>query len=116
MKLYSAIDLHSTNSYIAVLDQDLSVVGQRKLTNDLDAILAFFEPYRRDLEGVAVESTFNWYWLVDGLMDAGYRAHLVNPGAVKRDDGLKYTPRGACRLPRPLMYFEVTSANRNNVS
>ena len=91
MKLYSAIDLHSTNSYIAVLDQDLSVVGQRKLTNDLDAILAFFEPYRRDLEGVAVESTFNWYWLVDGLMDAGYRAHLVNPGAVKRYDGLKYT-------------------------
>jgi transposase len=91
MKLYSAIDLHSTNSYIAVLNEDLSVVGQRKLSNDLDAILAFFEPYRSELAGIAVESTFNWYWLVDGLMDAGYQAHLVNPAAVKRYDGLKYT-------------------------
>jgi len=25
-----------------------------------------------------VESTFNWYWLVDGLMDNGYRVHLAN--------------------------------------
>jgi transposase len=38
-----------------------------------------------------VESTYNWYWLVDGLMDAGYEAHLVNTSAVKRYEGLKYT-------------------------
>ena len=38
-----------------------------------------------------MESTFNWYWLVDGLMDAGYRVHLVNTCAVKQYMGLKHT-------------------------
>lgn len=28
--------------------------------------------------GVAVESTYNWYWLVDGLQDEGMSVHLVN--------------------------------------
>lgn len=38
-----------------------------------------------------MESTFNWYWLVDGLMDAGHRAHLTNTWAVKQWEGLKHT-------------------------
>ena len=42
------------------------------------------------MESVAVESTFNWYWLVDALEDAGYRVLLVNTTAVKQYDGLKY--------------------------
>ena len=25
-----------------------------------------------------VESTYNWYWLVDGLMEKGHRIHLAN--------------------------------------
>ena len=32
--------------------------------------------HRGDLEGVIVESTYNWDWLVDGLMEAGYRVHF----------------------------------------
>ena len=40
--------------------------------------------------GVAVESTYNWYWLVDGLMDHGYIVHLVNTTAIPRYDGLKH--------------------------
>ena len=59
--------------------------------NDLETILRLLEPHREILEGVAVESTFNWYWLVDGLMDAGYRVHLTNTWAVKQYEGLKYT-------------------------
>jgi transposase len=38
-----------------------------------------------------VESTYNWYWLVDGLMDADYRLHLANPAAIQQYSGLKYT-------------------------
>jgi hypothetical protein len=38
--------------------------------------LEYLEPHREELAGVAVESTFNWYWLVDGLIDAGYEVHL----------------------------------------
>jgi transposase len=91
MRLYSGIDLHSTNNYVAILDEQLQTVGQRKLPNDLQQILAYLEPHREELAGVAVESTFNWYWLVDGLMEAGYRVHLVNPAAAKKYDGLKYS-------------------------
>ena len=40
--------------------------------------------------GVVVESTFNWYWLVDGLMDHGYRVHLANPAAIQQYEGLKH--------------------------
>ena len=49
------------------------------------------EPYREELTGIAVESTFNWYWLVDGLEESGYTVHLVNTLAAKQYQGLKYT-------------------------
>jgi transposase len=38
-----------------------------------------------------VESTFNWYWLVDILMDNGYSVHLANPAAIQKYNGLKYS-------------------------
>lgn len=61
------------------------------MKNNLEDIVRLLEPYRDEIEGVAVESTWNWYWLVDGLMDAGYRVHLTNTWAAKQWDGLKYT-------------------------
>ena len=91
MALYCGIDLHSRDSWLAILDDGLKVVREAKVGNDLSAILQVLEPYREDLEGVAVESTYNWYWLVDGLEAAGYRMHLVNTWAVKQWEGLKYT-------------------------
>jgi transposase len=92
MGLYSAVDLHSDNGYYAVTDEnDRRVLGKR-LPNDLSVILKTLEPYGRELvHGIAVESTFNWYWLVDGLMDHDYKVQLVNPTRVKEYDGLKYT-------------------------
>ena len=41
---------------------------ERRLPNDLSVTLQTLEPYRSTLTAIAVESTFNWYWLVDGLM------------------------------------------------
>lgn len=91
MPFYSAIDLHANNSYLAVLDDELRAVLSRRLPNDLNAILEALEPHRKEITGGAVESTFNWYWLIDGLMDADYRVHLVNTTAVVQYSGLKYT-------------------------
>ncbi|MBB6183585.1 IS110 family transposase [Oleiagrimonas soli] len=53
-------------------------------------ILADFEPYRAELASVAVESTYNGYWLVDGLIDHGYDVRLVHTTAVPQYDGLKH--------------------------
>jgi transposase len=88
---YSGIDLHSTNSVVVVTDEADQVVCRRRAPNELALILATLAPYREELVGVVVESTYNWYWLVDGLQAAGYRVHLANTAAMKRYEGLKYS-------------------------
>jgi transposase len=90
MGLYCGIDLHSNNSYLAVMDEHLQTILGRRLPNRLEVILAALQPFQEQLQAIAVESTFNWYWLVDGLMAAGYRVQLVNTSAVHQYEGLKY--------------------------
>ena len=91
MKLYGGIDLHSNNSVVVLLDEEDQVVYEKRLPNDLSYLLLELGPYRERIEGLVVESTFNWYWLVDGLMEAGYRMHLANTAAIQQYGGLKYT-------------------------
>jgi transposase len=90
MTCYSGIDLHSNNSVVVVSDETDRVLYQRRLPNELSGIAAALEPYRAELAGVVVESTYNWYWLVDGLSAAGYRVHLANPAAMKQYEGIKH--------------------------
>jgi len=91
MELYAGIDLHSNNSMVVVFDGDDRVIYRRRLPNDLAQIIAALRCCAGELQGVAVESTYNWYWLVDGLQDAGFAMHLVNTAAVKQYDGLKHS-------------------------
>lgn len=91
MELYAAIDLHSNNSMLVVLDKDDHVILERRLKNDLERIRLALAPHCESICGIAVESTYNWYWLVDGLMSEGYPLHLVNTAAVKQYEGLKYS-------------------------
>lgn len=88
---YSGIDLHSNNSVVTVTDEEDRVIAEKRLQNDLAKIVGFLEPWRDDLAGVVVESTYNWYWLVDGLQAAGFVVHLANTGAIKKYDGLKHS-------------------------
>jgi transposase len=89
MPLYGGIDLHANNSVVVVLNEQDQVLYQQRLDNHLPTILEQLTPYRGALQGVVVESTYNWYWLVDGLMEAGYRVHLANPAAIQQYSGLK---------------------------
>lgn len=91
MKLYSGIDLHANNNYIAILDEGGTRVFKKKLANDAPLIKETLQPYRKEIAGIAVESTYNWYWLVDALAEEGYCVHLANPTAMKRYSGLKYS-------------------------
>jgi transposase len=88
---YCGIDLHSNNCVVIVSDENDRIVYQKRLPNELAQIAAALEPYRHELAGVVVESTYNWYWLVDGLMDSGYRVHLAHPAAIRKYDGLKHS-------------------------
>jgi transposase len=90
MKLYAGVDLHANNNFVAMVDKKGKRVDQKKLPNALSIILEFFQPIQKEVVGVVVESTYNWYWLVDGLMDAGYKVHLANPSAIQQYSGLKH--------------------------
>ncbi len=91
MPLYGGIDLHANNSVIVLLNEQDEVIYRKRLSNDLPTIIRQLDPYRVEMKGLVVESTYNWYWLVDGLMEAEYRVHLANPAAMQQYSGLKYT-------------------------
>ncbi len=91
MDLYAGIDLHARNNYIGVInDQDKRLYSKRH-GNQLRDVLKALKPFKRSLKGVVVESTYNWYWLVDGLQENGYKVHLANPCAIQQYSGLKHT-------------------------
>ncbi len=91
MAYYCGIDLHSNNHVVVVIDDEDNRVYEKRLANDLTLTLRALERYKALLYGIAVESTFNWYWLVDGLQAVGLNVMLVNTVAVTQYDGLKYS-------------------------
>jgi transposase len=91
MSYYVGIDLHSDNNYIGIIDKKDCRILSKKLSNDLDMVLNTLKPFKRKIKGVVVESTYNWYWLVDGLMDKKYKVHLANPSQMQQYSGMKYT-------------------------
>jgi len=91
MELYAGIDLHSSNNYVGIIDEHDKRLYGKRLPNELSHVLLALEPFRDTMESVVIESTFNWYWLVDGLQEHGYQVHLANPSAIKQYEGLKHT-------------------------
>ena len=90
MKLIGAMDLHSNNVYTGIITLEGKRVLDKRLPNKIDVILAALEPYRKDLTSIAVESTYNWYWLVDGLEEDAYKMVLAHPGQMQQYSGLKH--------------------------
>jgi transposase len=91
MQTYVGIDLHSSNNFVGVINAKDKILYRKRHANRLDDVLKALDPFKDSLQGVVVESTFNWYWLVDGLQAHGYAVHLANPSAIQQYEGLKYT-------------------------
>jgi len=68
--LYSILPQADNNSVLVLIDEVDRVVVEKRLRNDLALMLAELAPYRKKLAGLVVESTYNWYCLVDGFMEA----------------------------------------------
>lgn len=90
MKTYAGCDLHSSNNFIVVIDEKDNRLFEKRLPNTIEAVSAVLEPFKSSLAGIVVESTYNWYWLVDGLEELGYPMVLANPNAIQQYDGLKH--------------------------
>lgn len=71
MSHYCGIDLHSNNHVVVVIDDEDKKVFEKRTGNDLSLTLKALSPFQESLQGIAVESPFNWYWLVDGLQERG---------------------------------------------
>lgn len=89
-KVFAGIDLHSNNVMIGIVDGKGRRLKHQKLPCDLEAIDSFLQAWKKQLESVAVESTYNWYWLVDGLRNRGYPVHLANPARMEQYSGIKH--------------------------
>src|SRR5467141_2607536 len=88
-KVMARIDLHRNNLVIGIMDMDGKQVASQKLSCKLKEVVKFLSPYKKRLEQVAVESTYNWYWLVDGLQALRYPVVLANPAAMEQYSGIK---------------------------
>ena len=91
MELYCGMDLHSNNVYTGIISQDQKRVFSKRLPCDLPSILNALDPHRPFIKNMAVESTYNWYWLVDGLREHGYPVVLANPARMGQYNGLKHS-------------------------
>jgi transposase len=88
--LFAGIDLHSNNLMIGIVDQTGRRLKHQKLDCDLQQVDRFLKPFRARFKSLAVESTYNWYWLVDGLRARSYPVVLANPARIQQYNGLKH--------------------------
>jgi len=101
MKIMVGIDLHSNNALCGLMDESGLRLVHQKLPCDLATILQLLAPYKESIATIAVESTFNWYWLVDGLEDHGYHVVLANPAGMQPYSGKKVSVKRSASLRSP---------------
>jgi transposase len=89
-KVVAGMDLHSNNVVIGIMDMDGKRVASGKVPCELKEVVKFLAPFKKRLEQSAVESTYNWYWLVDGLQSLKYPVVLANPAGMEQYNGIKH--------------------------
>jgi len=89
-KVIAGIDLHGNNLIIGLMDQNGKRLTHQTMECELAKVDKFLRPYKARLQSMAVESTFNWYWLVDGLRERGYSIDLANPAKIEQYSGIKH--------------------------
>ena len=103
MRFYCGLDLSARTCQVCVIDEDMTVKVQKKVRNDWPLILELISPYKKRLSCV-VESTFNWYWLVDALQEADFDICLAHTLGLRMITGakVKTDPRDALKLAKLL--------------
>lgn len=90
-ELYAGADLHGNNVFLSVCDHDGGTVFRRRVKTNLAAVNAALDPFWDRIKVLGVESTFNWYWFVDGLREQGRNVKLGNPAKMEQYSGIKIT-------------------------
>lgn len=90
-ELYAGADLHGNNVFLSVCNQEGGNVFRKRVKGNLTSVNAALDPYWDRIKVLGVESTFNWYWLIDGLSDQGRNVKLGNPAKMEQYSGIKIT-------------------------
>jgi transposase len=90
-ELYAGADLHGNNVFLSVCDHDGGNVFRKRVKTNLEAVNAALDPFWDRIKVLGVESTFNWYWFVDGLREQGRNVKLGNPAKMAQYEGIKFT-------------------------
>lgn len=88
MGFYCGIDLHAKDSFVCVMDDREKIHLRSKVANHLPSLLHELDRFDPKPQ-VVVESTLNWYWLVDGLQEAGYEVKLAHTMGLYMITGAK---------------------------
>lgn len=88
MDLYCGIDLGARRSHICVVDAKGAIRLERGVENELASMASLFASFGGTMH-VVVESTFNWYWLADGLLEHGFNVTLAHPFALRAITGAR---------------------------
>lgn len=78
----TGIDLHRKTSFITTINHSGHLVKRANLANDEEKILYFFKQLGKSTK-IVIESTANWYWLYDLLIDAGFDTVISDPIKTK---------------------------------
>lgn len=90
-ELYAGADLHGNNVFLSVCDHDGGNVFRRRVKANLETVNAALNPFWDRIKVLGVESTFNWYWLIDGLREQERNVKLGNPAKMDQYNGIKST-------------------------
>ncbi len=89
--LYAGADLHGNNVFLSLCNEAGDNVFRRRVKANLAAVNEALDPFWERIKVLGVESTFNWYWFVDGLREQGHNIKLGNPAKMEQYKGLKIT-------------------------
>jgi transposase len=81
--IYVGLDLHKDYSFLVVIREDGALKERIRLPNDRFLISNWLSSQPKPLQ-VAVEATWNWYWLLDLLQgEEGVTAYLSHPKKLR---------------------------------
>lgn len=104
MKYFTGCDAHKKYSVFTSIDEECEVQFTKRVEHEREGFRGFLRTLPSDTP-VAVESTGNWYWIIDEIERAGHQAILVHAakaklmmGQINKTDKLDST--GLARLLR----------------
>jgi transposase len=88
-KYVCGIDLHAKKLTACVMDREGKIVQKRTISCQREDLIEFLKPWKKEIT-IGVESTYNWYWLVDTLQEHNIPCCLGHALYIKRKISTKH--------------------------